>query len=109
MKRFVLTPFARRDLEEIWRYIAKDSVKAATRVLDHLESTIGRLAKNPGIGHVREDLADRRHRFFSVGSYSIVYRAQTKPLQVIRILHASRDVQALLEIESDSSEIDGTG
>ncbi len=55
-----------------------------------------RLAKSPGIGHLREDLADRRHRFFLVYSYLIVYRPGTKPLQVIRVLHAARDVRTLL-------------
>lgn len=104
MKRFVLTPLARGDLEEIWEYVANDSVRAATQLLNDLEASIRALAKNPGIGHLREDLADRRHRFFPVGSHLIVYRSQTKPLQIIRILHASRDVQALLEIESVTSE-----
>jgi plasmid stabilization system protein ParE len=106
VKRFVLTRLARRDLEEIWEYVANDSVKAATRVLNHLEATIRALARNPGMGHVRADLADRRHRFFPAGSYLIVYRSQTKPLQIVRILHASRDVQALLDIEPDSFQTD---
>jgi len=104
VKGLVLTPLARRDLEEIWQYIANDSVQAATRVLNHLEASIRSLAKNPGMGHLREDLADRRHRFFPAGSYLIVYRAKTNPLQIIRILHASRDVQALLDLEPDSFE-----
>ena len=108
MKRFVLTPLARRDLEDIWDYIAHESIKAATRVLDRLEASIRSLAKNPGMGHVRVDLADRRHRFLPVGSYLIVYRPETKPLQVIRILHASRDVQALLDIEPESFESDNS-
>ena len=48
----------------------------------------------PGIGHLRVDLADRRHRFFLVYSYVTVYRSQT--MQVIRVLHAARDVQEIL-------------
>lgn len=59
---------------------------------------------NPGIGHVREDLADKRHRFFPLGSYLIVYRSEAKPLQVVRILHASRDVQQLLDIEPGQAD-----
>jgi toxin ParE1/3/4 len=64
MKPFVLTPRAEQDLIDIWDYIANDSVPAAHRVLDALEGAINRLAQNPGIGHMREELADRRHRFF---------------------------------------------
>jgi len=99
VKRFVLTRLAQRDLEEISAYVANDSVKAATRILDDLEAKIRALARNPGMGHAREDLADKRHRFFPTGSYLIVYRSETKPLQILRILHASRDVQELLDIE----------
>jgi antitoxin ParD1/3/4/toxin ParE1/3/4 len=56
-----------------------------------------KLARTPGIGHFREDLADRRQRFFLVYSYLIVYRPETKPLHIVRVVHGARDVQALLE------------
>jgi plasmid stabilization system protein ParE len=97
MKAFVLTPLAARDLDEIWSYLAEDSRAAAERVLDALQKAMRDLARRPRIGHVREELADRRHRFFLVYSYLIVYRPETEPLQVIRVLHASRDIQSLLE------------
>jgi toxin ParE1/3/4 len=101
MKPFVLTPRAEQDVSDIWDYIADDSIEAADRVLAVLEKTLHRLAKNPGIGHMREDLADRRHRFFLVYSYLIVYRFETQPLQVIRVLHAARDVQSILGLTSE--------
>lgn len=96
MKRFIFTPRAKQDLNDIWEYIASDNVEAADRVLDALESAAVRLAKSPGIGHWRDELADKRHRFFLVHSYLIVYRHETKPLQIVRVLHAARDVQSLL-------------
>ena len=64
MKGFVLTPRAKQDVNDIWDYIADDSIEAADRVLDALETTMVKLAKNPGIGHWREKLTDKRHRFF---------------------------------------------
>jgi antitoxin ParD1/3/4/toxin ParE1/3/4 len=103
MKSFVFTPLAARDLNEIWDYLASNSIQAANRVLDALEKALYGLAKNPNKGHWRDDLADRRHRFFLVYSYLIVYRPETKPLQVIRVLHASRDIQTLLDLPSDIS------
>ena len=39
MKRFVLTPRAKQDVNDIWDYIADDSIEAADRVLE------GRLAR----------------------------------------------------------------
>lgn len=70
-------------------------------MLAALEAGIQKLSEVPGIGHLREDLADRQHRFFLVHSYLVVYRSEPTPLQVIRVLHASRDVQALLGTASE--------
>lgn len=102
MTRFRLTPLARRDLEEIWDYLALDNREAAERVLDRIEAAIRELVRTPGMGHLREDLADRRHRFFLIYSYLIVYRPETRPLEIIRVLHASRDIRALLGFEETS-------
>lgn len=96
MKRYVLTPSAKRDVDDIRDYIANDNIEAAGRVLNALESAMLKLAKNPGVGHWREKLADKRHRFLLVYSYPIVYRHEAKPLQIVRVLHAARDVQSIL-------------
>jgi plasmid stabilization system protein ParE len=56
MKRFVLTPRAKQDLNEIWDYIASDNIEAADRILDALDNAMINLAKSPGIGHWREEL-----------------------------------------------------
>ena len=92
MKPFVLTPRAEQDIGDIWDYIASDNIDAADRVLDALEQAVLKLAKSPGIGHMREQLADRRHRFFLVYSYLIGYRFETKPLQ---------DVQSILDLGAE--------
>jgi plasmid stabilization system protein ParE len=43
------------------------------------------------------ELTDEPVKFFSVYSYLIVYRPETKPLQVVAILHGRRDVEQLLK------------
>ena len=70
MKGFILTPRAKQDVNHIWDYIADDNIEAADRVLDALETAMVKLAKNPGIGHWREELTDKRHRltFWSIPS-----------------------------------------
>jgi plasmid stabilization system protein ParE len=50
MKRYVLTPSAKRDINDIWDYIANDSIEAADRVLDSLEAAMIKLTKNPSVG-----------------------------------------------------------
>ncbi len=66
MKRFILTKAAKQDINDIWDYIAVDNIPAAGRVLHALDRAIEKLAKNPGIGHWREELTDKRHRVFPV-------------------------------------------
>jgi len=43
------------------------------------------------------ELTDEPVKFFSVYFYLIVYRPETKPLQVVAILHGRRDVEQLLK------------
>jgi antitoxin ParD1/3/4/toxin ParE1/3/4 len=100
MSRFVLTRAARADLDEIFRYIARDNPAAASRVLEKLRQAMRLLARTPEIGHYRRDLASESVRFWSVYSYLVIYRAEGRPLEVVRILHASRDVRAILEENS---------
>jgi toxin ParE1/3/4 len=81
-RRFVLTPEARADLIEIWSYISEDGIDAPDRALARIDDAFRRLAQTPGMGHYREDLADSRHRFWTLYSYVIAYRWETKPLQI---------------------------
>jgi antitoxin ParD1/3/4 len=100
--RFVVTPEARTDLLEIWNYIAEDSIDSADRVLAQLYDAFTRLAEAPGIGHHREDLADSRHRFWTVYSYVIAYRDNTNPLEIIAIVHGARQLEAYFQNRIDS-------
>ena len=54
------------------------------------------LSKMPAMSHIREELADRSHRFWPIRSYPIVYHADTNPLEIVRVLHGMRDVAPLL-------------
>lgn len=96
--RYVLAPEAALDLVQIWRYIKKQtSVEIADRVESVIRDKIVFLAGSPGAGHWRKNLTDERVKFFPVYSYLIVYRPDTKPLQVVSILHGRRDVEQILK------------
>ncbi len=97
MKPYILSADARRDLIEIWDYIARDSIDAADRVAADLCSAIQRLATMPGIGHRRDDLSDESLRFYRMYSYLILYQPESSPLSIVRVLHAAQDVKAILE------------
>jgi len=95
--RYVLAPEAAHDLVQIWRYIRKQSsVAMADRVEAAIRERIAFLAGNSGAGHWRKNLTDEAVKFFSVYSYLIVYKPDTKPLEVVSILHGRRDVEQIL-------------
>lgn len=93
---FQLTPDAEEDLEEIAAYIAADSVDVALRVVDEIHQTMRNIARRPGIGHRRDDLADESLRVIAVYSYLIIYRSESRPIQVLRVLHGARNLAAIL-------------
>src|SRR5208337_4397300 len=96
-RRYKLAPEAVRDLLDIWRYLKKEAgQETADRVESVIRSKLVYLANFPGAGHWRRDLTSAEVRFFPVYSYLIVYRPETKPLEIVSILHASRDVAGIL-------------
>jgi len=95
--RYVLAPVAAHDLVQIWRYIQKhSSIEMADRVEQVIRDKIVFLARTPGAGHWRKDLTSKQVRFFPVYSYLIVYLPETKPLQVVSILHGRQNVERVL-------------
>jgi toxin ParE1/3/4 len=98
MSRFVIAPAARSDLIEIWNYYAAEvgDVDLADKISGEIFAGIRAAARKPGIGHFRRDLVNEPLRFWRVRSYLIVYRSEAKPIQVVRVLHGARDVQAVL-------------
>jgi plasmid stabilization system protein ParE len=96
--RYTLTPEAEVDLTNIVSYVAQDSIQAAAKVLDDIEAAFMLLSENPGIGHVREDLTDKPVSFWVVHSYLIVFRPETKPLQIVRVLSGYRDIVEQLKL-----------
>jgi antitoxin ParD1/3/4 len=97
MADFFYSPEARRDLLEIWEFIAQDNLDEADRVEREIEQTLVKLAANPELGHFRRDLTSRPVRFWAIYSYLIIYDPQTRPLEVVRVLSGYRDLAQLLK------------
>ena len=99
MSDFILAPVARADLHEIWDYYASElqNVEVADRIRDELFACFENLAQTPGMGHYRSDLVAEPLRFWRVRDYLIIYRSEKRPIEIVRVLHGKRDVQAILE------------
>lgn len=55
MSKYRLTDQARRDVQHIWNYIAKNNADAADRVITRFHAAMNQLARAPGMGHRRRD------------------------------------------------------
>lgn len=91
---FTLARRASNDLLQIHDYIAQDDRTAADAVLDDVRTAMRRLVQHPGLGHLRDDLGDERLRVWTVHSYLVIYRPDTEPLQIVRVISGYRDLAA---------------
>jgi plasmid stabilization system protein ParE len=88
---YLLGADAAIDLDDIWNYIANDDIDAADRWTGKLFDTFEALARMPGMGHTREDLTHQPVRFWPVGAFLIIYRAECQPIQIVAVTQGSRD------------------
>lgn len=102
MAGYRLTPAAIDDIDRIWDFIAADNAEAADRVEVTILEACEALVLQPLMGRVRADLTSRPVRFWTVPrfrNYLIVYRPDTDPIQIIRVVHGKRDIRRVLESE----------
>ncbi|MCE2745963.1 MAG: type II toxin-antitoxin system RelE/ParE family toxin [Burkholderiales bacterium] len=91
MVRVIRRPLAELDILEIWGYIAEDSVTEADLWIDRLDEKLRLWATQPMMGRSREELASGL-RSFAFGRYVVFFLPISDGLDVVRVLHASRDI-----------------
>lgn len=99
MRRLVYLSSAQEDLGNILRYITRESVSLETgsKFVDKLKQRCAHLASLPGmLGTARPELLDGLRSMPSQG-YVIFFRYGSGTLEVVNILHASRDVSRLYD------------
>src|SRR6516165_7775081 len=87
-------PEAEEDLIDIWLRIALDSPPRADRFLDLLEEKMRLLAGAPRMARLYPELLEGL-RGFPVGDYVIFYQEAAQGIEVVRVLHGARDIEAL--------------
>lgn len=90
------TTQAHWDLVDIATELGRKNPVAADELLDTIEDKCKLLAQFSEMGRRREELAPGL-RSFPVGSYIIFYRGRADGIQVIRVLHAARDLPQLFD------------
>ena len=64
MNTYDFHPEVRRDLDEIWDFIAADNPAAADRLITEIVDAIDALVPFPGVGHKRPDLTGGPYGLF---------------------------------------------
>ena len=98
MSRYVLHPGAHADIDELWEFIAQDSLDAADRVREEIYQAIQSLIPFPHIGHHRTDLTSRPVRFKRVRQYLIAYAPDENLMLILAIIHGSRNPRVMAAI-----------
>lgn len=99
-----IRPQARFDLVELATYIAKDSIDAASRLLDASEETFDFLAANAQAGAIYPTKNPRLDglRVFQIRGFPnhlAFYFDRQSGIEVIRVLHGARNLTAMLNLE----------
>ncbi|MBE9164435.1 MULTISPECIES: type II toxin-antitoxin system RelE/ParE family toxin [Microcoleaceae] len=92
MNRYRLSQQAEKDLEDIWIYLGQQDEIAADRQLARLLDRFPMLAQFPNMGRQRNELLTGL-RSFPVKPYIIFYRILLEKVEIVRVLHQSRDIE----------------
>lgn len=94
---------ARLDILDHFEYLDREAGEAtALRFISNVQETFQQLARMPRMGHLCEfrnpELADlRRWPVAAFEDWLLFYRAMDDGIEVLRILHGSRDLVAIFE------------
>lgn len=99
MRQIVRTLQADTDLLEIWLYIARENMERADALLTRIDERCQILRQYPEAGKKRDELIPHI-RSLTEGDYQIFYRIMEHRIEVLRIVHGSRDLQRMFREET---------
>ena len=95
MTQLLKRPQAEIDLDEIWWYIPQNNPENADNFLDFILEQCLFLAQSPYSGKKRDELLQDL-RSFPVRSYLIFYFPLENGIEIVRVMHGSRDIDKVV-------------
>ncbi|HEY0077721.1 MAG TPA: type II toxin-antitoxin system RelE/ParE family toxin [Pyrinomonadaceae bacterium] len=92
---------AEEDLKEIWSYVAEYNEEAAGKIIREITGRFSVLRDRPQLGRKQDELLVNL-RSFVVKNFLIFYQPVEDGIEVLRVLHASRDIESIFESFFDS-------
>ena len=103
MNQVIFTPLARQDLIEIFDYAAAGDIEQAAKHLRLINEKCRLLAKFPEMGRLRHEFYINL-RSFPVRKHIVFYQSIENGIEVLRILHASRDISEIFNEMVDETK-----
>ena len=94
----VRTDQAETDVAEILEYLEERSPQAAELLAKAIDDRCSLLSQLPLMGRTREELAPGL-RSVVVEPYVLFYRVTATAVEILRILHGSRDIDAIMKTD----------
>lgn len=95
-----ISPDADNNLDQIEAYLKGEaSSDTAEKVIDQIIDRCEDLADMPRVGRAREEIAPGV-RSVTTGTYVIYYRIHVERVEILRVLHSSRDIAAIKKMTS---------
>jgi toxin ParE1/3/4 len=86
--KIVWSPEARRQVSEIWHYIALDNPGAAERMVTRLVTAVEKLAHFPHLGRPGREAS--RELLIGGTNFIVVYRVEGEEIRIVTVLHGAR-------------------
>jgi toxin ParE1/3/4 len=93
-RRLEISKEAIRDLDEIWDYIAGDSIVNADRFIDELFFKCEEIAQLKGVGRKRDELI-LGLKSLAHKNYVIFFAQKEDIVSIVRILSGVRDIESV--------------
>jgi len=97
VNRYEILQQARDDLREIALHIGQDSPETAEEFVGELLTKIAWVAENPKLYRERFEW-DPNLRIATHGKYHIIYYIAEEIIEIVRVVHASRNLEAIMDI-----------
>lgn len=92
---------AEEDLREIWAYVAERNTEAAGNLIKEITRRFAVLRDHPQMGREQDKLMVNL-RSFVIKNYIIFYQPFERGIEILRVLHGTRDVGSIFDSFFDS-------
>ena len=86
---------AKVDLQEVYDFIARDSLRAADALVERIVHASERLAAFPESGRIMPEFPTLPYREVIVGNYRVLYRIEGEAVWIAGVVHGRRLIRVV--------------